>query len=371
MRVVLGMGVLALCVVGCGGGASDEGPGPVLPRPESLFSGEYAYSMIGGYQLFGAFGWTAWADATADGRGTWSYTVTANELGVLSPTHTSTDLGYTIASDRSVRWRPGSDHEWRGGVSADGAVLGQATHGDATRPIMGIFVRRGSGLGPTDLLGTYHYAGYGFPLPALPNESRWGSATFDGVSAGSVTWRANTDGSVAAIWVLETLGYDVSPDGTLDLTVTGRGPLTGAVLGGGELAVLSGETVETMPSSIMVFLATTTGATSSLLDGTYFVVGIELDRSTQSPANRVYSGTVRADGVGGLEPDLTVKQEEDPVSGYSPVWSGYTVGADGALEVTTPAGERWVGGVSPSGRFAVFAGDAALGGDPVLFFLYR
>ena len=97
----------------------------------------------------------------------------------------------------------------------------------------------------------------------------------------------------------------------------------------------------------------------------------KLDRSTQDPVTRTYHGTVRADGAGGLDTNLVMKQEEDPPSGHSPLWSGYTVAADGALEVTTPAGDLWVGGVSPSGRYAVFAGDTALGGEPVLFFLYQ
>ena len=370
MRTALVTISLAACLAACGGGGGDD-PVPSPPSADELFAGGYALSWVGGYQLFGSFGWTAWGDATADGAGTYAHTVTANELGRLSFTTTSPDRSYTIASDRSVRWRPGSTSEWRGGVSADGAVLGKSMYADDRRPVMGIYLRRGRGIGPTDLMGDYHYAAYGFTLPAVDYESRWGRATFDGAGSGSVRWKANTDGAIPVPWVLESCDYAVAVDGTTTLDVELGNAYLGGVLEDGELAVFSGGTADDMTSYLWVLVAESTDATAARLDGTYFVVGIELDRSTQSPVTRTCSGTVRADGAGGLEPTLVVKQEEDPPSSHSPLWSGYTVAADGALEVTTPEGDLWVGGVSPSGRYAVFTGDTARGGEPVLFFLYR
>lgn len=370
MRVAVALAVWTLALGGCSGGGGGDGPVPRPASAEELFHGDYALHLIEGDHVFEPWGWTAWGDLTADGAGTYAHTIaTCDPWGVadLAP---SPEHPYEIGSDRSVTWRRGSDFEWRGGVSADGAVLGMGTWGSSSDPVAGILLRRGDGMGPGALTGSYHYGAFGYQLPAVRSESRWGSATLDGASAGSVRWAANTEGSVAAVWVLEPLTYAVETDGRVTLDVTLGDSFTGGVLPGGELAVLSGGTTEPASPYLWVLVAASTDATVAQLDGTYFVVGIELDHSTQDPATRVYTGTASADGAGGLAPDLRMR-EEHTSSGISPLWSGYTVAADGRLEVTTPAGERWVGGVAPSGRFAVFAGDTAVGNEPVLFFLFR
>ena len=72
---------------------------------------------------------------------------------------------------------------------------------------------------------------------------------------------------------------------------------------------------------------------------------------------RAFSCPINVDGVVGPWPAAVTNDS-------------YTVAADGTLSVTT-AGTTLVGGVSPSGDYAVLAGGTTLGSLPQLWFMVR
>ena len=151
-------------------------------------------------------------------------------------------------------------------------------------------------------------------------------------------------------------------------------PVVGGVLEGGDLIVFAGSSQATNIQLIGVLIRQSTTASLATLSGPYH----DLARFGRAPAAAPgttphwisSTGVANADGAGLLSFGAASINSDGMITtspgGGSP--ADYAVAATGALSVQAGG---FLGAVSPTGDFAVFAGATGTGGPPQFWFLLR
>jgi len=361
-RCALTLTALLAVVAGCGGGGG--GGSPAL----SLVSGTYSFVAFSGTDGTPDEASASWGEITADGAGMITGgTSTDNENGVLGTLSAVPTLPYTVDAARTFSLLSGGVPAWTGRVSANGqlAALGAVLAGES--PGMILMGRKSGTSSAATVAGTYHWCVFGYDQTSMKDSAYWGSLAFDGVSTANGSFSHNESGSITSVGSTPAT-YAVAADGTITLSF-GTDAYTGAVLAGGDLLILAGGTVATNVPLIMALIRTTSGASSTLLSGSYRFVGLKADNA---PPPEWSSATVdaTADGISLLTLAPGGIGNEDGVVGVFPSGGGpsYAVGSDGALDVSVGLYE---GGVAPSGNFAMFAGQTGGASSPEFYFLVR
>ena len=351
---------LLLALIGCGGGAGDAGPGSA-----ALFSG--AYEMVGFSGVAGvpdeatAF----WGTAVGDGAGmtTAAGMITENRNGVVTGPDADTPTAYTLTADRRITFEFGGTPLHTGGISADGTVVcfGSVLGGSA--PAIGILGKKSGVFSDASLSGLYHLCAFAYN--ATPeDEAVFGTVTFDGLGGAA----SNTTSNVAGVVSPPVAGintYAVGPDGAMSMSLFGE-LLRGQILAGGELITLSGATAAGFPV-IAVLVQGSMGAANAQLSGTYHSIAMTADPG----AGDVWlstTGTFSSDGGGAFSVGAFTTNADSVTTSFPPF--------PGSLPyVVNPSGRltwgNYVGGVSPSGNFATFAGSTSRPGSPEMWFLLR
>jgi hypothetical protein len=178
----------------------------------------------------------------ADGSGNFIGSEVQNNAGVISPSSALTGT-YAVAADGALTVRPTVGAPLTGGVSADGntLVISQLTSGQGPSITVGIKQRQSS-FTIADLSGTYTIA-------TQENSGDTGSLwtiAFDGAGNIHGTGTSNDVGTISNITVTGT--YSIAADGTLTVSPTASGALTGSVSVDGQKLVLTNLNTGDSPS---------------------------------------------------------------------------------------------------------------------------
>jgi cysteine-rich repeat protein len=342
----------------------------LLP-PAALFNGTYFYqALAGNFPVPTGFSW--WGDLTADGvseitGGTLGWN---DGVGGISSGPAPT-VSYTVDAARRMTWPGGGPFNLEGGIAADGSVATMGSIGLTGLPGLAILVRRGGTFDLASLNDTYHLNG--FCSSGSTDASYWATVTFDGLGGASSTLSLNANGSVTpAPVVLPPQTYTVAADGTTTYALSGSLATQGGILLGGDLVVLTGATVAG-PPCLFVLIRQSTAASASTLSGNYHIGAFFADAGAPPPNFSSFTGTGSSDGVSTLTTNVGGTINVDGVVTSWPLAvtnDAYTVSADGTLTLTT-AGTTLIGGVSPTGDYAVLSGGTTAGSLPQLWFLIR
>jgi hypothetical protein len=159
----------------------------------------------------------------------------------------------------------------------------------------------------------------------------------------------------------------VAANGGVDILLSLSGMFEGALDPSREFVVCGGANASSDPPGLMLLVRSATSASNATLSGDYFMVGLSYDFAT--PAMRSFGGGLAADGAGNALAQGTTNTE-GTIGSTLPASLTYSVTADGTLTLVTPDG-TFVGGVSPSGTYAVVGGPNTLGADPAIYVLVR
>lgn len=341
----------------------------LLP-PAALFNGTYFYqALAGNFPVPAGYSW--WGDLTADGvseitGGTlgWNDGVGGISSGPVPA------VSYTVDAARRMTWPGGGPFNVQGGIATDGSVATLSSIGALGWPGLSILVRRGGTFDLASLNDTYRLNGFcsqgGF------DASYWATVTFDGLGGANQTLFGNGNGSVNPTPMDTAQTYTVAADGTTTYTF-GPWATQGGILLGGDLVVLTGATVAGDPTCLFVLIRQSTAASASTLSGNYHIGAFFADAGAPPPSFSSFTGTGSSDGVSTLTTNVGGTINVDGVVTSWPLAvtnDSYTVSADGTLTLAT-AGTTLVGGVSPTGDYAVLSGGTTAGSLPQLWFLVR
>ncbi|MDJ0522868.1 MAG: hypothetical protein QNJ90_12440 [Planctomycetota bacterium] len=359
--LVCGGVLLAACGGGGGGGST----------PTSAFNGQY------GMYIFEATAgppeacYSLWGGVDVDGSGSPTGVLRGNEDGNLTGAQPVTGWNTRIESDGSFHWQhtsmPGTDI-WSGTINSGGEVgLVMPVH-SGQPPSMMIMSRRSNYAAAPNITATYRACGYSFDLGTARNTSWWGTMTFDGSGGGEREFSRNMEGAMGITLSPPAISYTLTPAGNLTIDAPGMGQLTGDVYADGEFIVVGGSTTSGDDPILLAMVRPSTAASVATLSGTYGMVGLRYDRA--GPAFASMTGTANADGAGNISVVVTENNEGTVVTG-PPDTATYTVEVNGRVRLDTGGGERYVGGVSPSGKYVVLAGATSPGTDPSFYVLVR
>ncbi len=366
--VVLVGAALVLTTGACGSG---DGGTMLTPTVSVLQAGNYCFLLFTG-DVTGPDATTFWGDATSDGSSSVDLpAVMENDNGTVAAMPAASAL-FTMSAGNAMNLFV-SGLAFGGGLATDGSMAALATI-NSTNPAVAILGSKGSGFGNTSLFGDYHLCAFFFNAGG-PSDITWwgGTATFDG--AGTCTgWSAgiNSNGAVAAPAAPIAFGtYAVLGDGTMTWNTGVPGlNLSGGLFAGGELGILTGSTMNGINIQMILFLVRKgTGLGPSTFSGDYFLIALG---ASNAPPPRWQSivGSGTADGAGNFNLGGLTTVNLDGMINVLPggATQSYTITNDGTLDVLS--GEL-LGGISPSGRFAVGAGTSSAAGTPLLFFYFR
>ncbi len=363
--------MLVLTTGACGSGSTTTTPTGTTTTPTdplALFSGTYCLAGFSGRAGAPDEGSTSWGDIVSDGAGMVVGGMTSNnENGVISGPNpiVPPNLPYAV--------NPGGYLEltlaflpflW-GGISSTGAVA--AVMQLSQNPGIFILGKKSGSYTNASLNGAYFLCAFMYDQGALEDRTRWGTATFDGAGGGNTNVSSNNQGVIGGP-VGAALNYNVAADGTVTGDLLGFA-LTGAILDGGELIVLGGATAAGVPI-LMLLVQSGAGLSNASLTGTYHVTAIEAENAPPPDTWLSFITTFAADGAGTFTVGAFTSNSDGSLTTFPPVGStlDYAVAGNGLLNVNV--GEMF-GGVSPSGRYAIFAGGAGAGDDPQFFFLFK
>lgn len=345
--VVLASALLSVAVCNCGGGG-----GSTTRSLTWLFDGTYSHVGFGsGASHEDGLAW--WGTATADGLGA----VTAASLRQNSGGDLSNRVlvphSYSIHADRRMLWALGTEYASGGGIAADGrcAVLGSFAEGRA--PSLVCFLSGEGTFDAMSLVGDYHLVAYGFDSASQRTWARVGKVSFNGTGGAACVATEHRVGG-AAPWNAPDGTYTVAGDGTVDLSLQSEN-IRGAVLAGGEVAVLGGGTSPGSEPVIYVLLRGSSSASTASLNGPYHAVDLVNSSGLGGTGNSSWAMTAVSDGQGTLTFELGGLRNDDGVTSETSGSSTqpYAVVADGTLDV---ADGTCRGGVSSTGAFAACAG---------------
>jgi len=346
------------------------GPTCLLP-PAALFNGTYFYqALAGNFPVPTGYSW--WGDVAADGVSQ----ITGGTLGWNDGaggifTGPAPAVSYTVDAARRMTWPGGGPFNVQGGISIDGSVATLSSIGATGWPGLSILVRRGGTFDLGSLNDTYHLSG--FCSSATADTSLWGTVTFDGLGGANETLSLNINGTIGGPVPNTAQIYTVAADGTTSYTFHPAHIATqGGILPGGDLVVLTGATVAG-PPCLVVLIRQSAAASASTLSGNYHIGAFFADVGAPPPSFSSFTGTSSSDGVNTLTTNVGGTIDVDGVVGPWPPLvtnDAYTVMTDGTLTLTT-GGTTLVGGVSPTGDYAVVAGGTTTGSLPQLWFMVR
>jgi len=361
LLVALTLGILA----GCGGG----GGGPVQGPPVQI-SGSYFFHYLGLHAGPPTMGTSVWGTFSGDGVNmVTGGTTFANAGGALFGPTVLAAFPYVAGPDAALTL--GWTVPLSGGFAVDGSVmvLGSVTPGED--PGIGIALRRQGTFSTSSLNGDYHLVAV-FTNGTLMSDASWyrGTASFDGAGNATAEVDVNTGGTITPGSGPVPFGsYAVASDGT----ITWSGPLgfelSGGMLEGGELVVVSGLTTALNLQFLAVLIKKGVGLSNTTLHGSYRIAFLRADL-TPPPRYDGGVGGLEADGLGTTSGGGTALLNSDGMvtssSASSPLT--YLVSGDGSL--TLPMLQLF-GAVSSSGRFAALAGIDAPTAPPYFIFLAR
>ena len=342
----------------------------LLP-PAALFNGTYFYqALAGNFPVPAGFSW--WGDLTADGVSEITGGALGGNDGVggISSGPAPT-VSYTVDAARRMTWPGGGPFNLQGGTAADGSVATMGSIGLTGWPGLAILVRRGGTFDLASLNDTYHLNG--FCSSGTSDISFWGTVTFDGNGGASSTFSVFDGDRRLDARQCPVQTYTVAADGTTTYTISGPLATQGGILLGGDLVVLTGSTVAAGPNCLVVLIRQSAAASASTLSGNYHIGAFFADAGAPPPNFSSFTGTGSSDGVSTLTTNVGGTINVDGVVTSWPLAvtnDAYTVSADGTLTLTT-AGTTLIGGVSPTGDYAVLSGGTTAGSLPQLWFLVR
>ncbi len=348
---------LAATSAGCGGG----GGSPVPSDAADLLDGNYLLWYLVANDDVVDRGGTIWGTLVADGMGALAGTVTENDEGVVSG---PSALGgtYTVAGDRNTSLDFGTLVTFAGWTNAGGTMVATGSVTPGSDPVSLALLKLGTGFSNASLNGDYHFNGFGVTVNGT-TAGHFGKANFDGAGSIAFNTGVNTEGTITP--PSASVGtYTVAADGQVTLTRNGF-TYAGSILPGGGLVLVAGPTQNTSDPAAFAFLPVSSGATNAQLSGTYQIIGIERDGTGYTSL----SGAVVADGAGALTATFT-RNSDGTVTGSGPDVVSFSVAADGTLTVD-PTGDMILGGVSPSGDYAIIGGPTGTGTGPSLYILMR
>jgi hypothetical protein len=292
---------------------------------------------------------------------------------------------YSVAPDGTFTASVGSTLQ--GSVMAGGSVVVFGSTSGV--PVIGIALKKGSGLGNAVLSGTYGVVSYKHddagvrpvepgPGSISPYEGGYTvdvqTVTFDGfggLSAGASI--QNTDGAAPAPSGgsgTYTVGFDGTVTGSVGSSIRGY------VLAGGGVFVLGSTTG--VPS-ISIAVRKGSGLTNATASGTYGMVSYKFDDAGVRPLEpgpggiSPYEGgysvsmqSLTADGAGNLTAGPAVQNTDGAAPASLGGIGSYSVSSIGTL--TGSAGSSLLGSVLPSGSVIVFG---AMTGVPVILIAVR
>lgn len=351
----------ALCVLGvvagCGGGDSDDDDSPLSGdfHVVALEATVTPANTTGSY-----WGTAEITDSFA------SLTTMRNENSTLGGPFTE-EYGPAVNADGSFLLLDTStnDSVLAGCLAGGGGVAVATSIRGGDLPKLFGLLRETSGAGAVDLAGAWRF---GFFTVQAEGRSSSGTATFDGIDAGVLDAGAllNLDGVLETATLGSPGAYAVAANGRVTLTFLFSGTFEGALDPTGELALLGGTTSGGIPG-LLWFVKAATSASNATFSGDYCMVGLAFDYAT--PAMRSFGGGLAADGAGNALAQGTTNTE-GTIGSTPPASLTYSVTADGTLTLVTPDG-TFVGGVSPSGAYAVVGGPNTAGADPAFYLLVR
>jgi hypothetical protein len=223
-------------------------------------------------------------------------------------------------------------------------------------------IKRGSGFSDASLSGAYHFSGFAVSFGST--FSYFGVITFDGIGSAALNLGFNIEGAISPP-APTTATYSVAADGQVTLTFTGGDAYTGTILPDGGLALLGGSTINGQAPAALALVPKTSGASNATLNGTYQLIGMEREGSGFTSL----TGSVVADGSGSLTATFT-RNTDGVITTSGPDIVSYSIDADSTLRID-PAGEEFIGGVSPTGAYAILGGPTLTGTNPKFFVLMR
>jgi hypothetical protein len=351
--------MLVVSSAACGGGGSGDGG----------FGGDF---HLVGYETEASgtpLRASIWGSAEMNGG--FSMTITANsDTTILGPV-TQDALDFSVSDDGDfLLVDPAEDDETilAGCVAEDGNVIASASVRENATPLVFAMARTTNGATAADLSGAYRYTFFAFDGSG---RSSSGVGSFDGAGSGGLNAGGaivNVDGALDSISLASPLGYSVGSDGSVSLTVgLGSLPFSGGMDPSRELLLFGGSSAPGALAGLLLFVKAATSASNATFQGDYCMVGFSFDFAT--PAMRSFTGVLSADGAG----NATAQGTANVQGTIAPTLAAshtYSVAADGTLTLTTPEG-TFVGGVSPSGDFAIVGGPDTDGADPGTYLLVR
>ncbi len=344
---------------GCGSGDS-------MPSgPNARLLGSYCFIAFSGTDGATDEANATWGDVTADGLGMITGgTRNENENGVVT-TDAYPATPYSIDAAGVMTLFEGAVAAFRGAISADGNVACLSAIANGESPAIIILGKKEGTYSNASLNGLYHLAGIAYVFGGPSDNSTWGTTMFDGAGMHMESQNENTDGTVAGPFNSNRT-YSVAADGSVTADFGGV-MYSGAILAGGELIILAGDTTAAGPPYILILTKGTSGATNALLSGTYTGVGFQADDSPP-PEWSSYLFTPTADGTGAslAFPD-GIQNDDGTVMMIGADGSNYTVSPTGLFNWF---GISYTGGVAPSGNYAVCAGISSGGGGVMQLFFF-
>lgn len=356
---------LLITLAACGGGG---GGGPAEPEPTV-----FHYSALGASGVTGSFresnGEAVWH---ADGTFVADFTLTINGSRPDSALQEGT---LTVDEDGRAAVEVGETTVLEGFASDNGAVVILTTNGIiGAEPGIVILVRPDATQGRSEPDGLF----LGGAISFFSGRDEWIAETH-GYAAGTVSGDpvapsiSNTEGAVASSLASHrTLDEYSVADGRARIDLV-RGFFRGAVTHDGEFlwstSWMFDGLVETGGSGGFGMVPVSTNASNATLSGRYGLVGLR----------RGLAGTVQslrlefsADGTGPIQRMEGWLNSDGTASGW---FFGTTlltaVNARGEFTIDIAQGYAMHGGLSPSGRYGVLAGNIRDGGAPELWLVVR
>jgi hypothetical protein len=362
LRCVFVCTFVVLALASCGGGGGGGGGG-VPPGDESLLSGDYFMWLLYSQDDTPDEGGSLWGEVSADGMGGLTGTTTENGAGSVTGGIALPATAYTVAPSRATALTFGT-FGFTGWTNAAGTLLATGSTTAAFDPSIIALLKLGSGFNLGSLSGDYHVTGY---IVNGTGEAitYWGNAAFNGAGTVTITAATNTEGTVVPP-IAVTATYSITASGRLTIVFPGGGDtFTGSILPDGELALVAGSTVNGGDPGAFAFIPKATTAANSTLSGSYQLIGLERDGSSFTSL----TGEANASGINAITATFT-RNQGGVISTSGPDVVDYSVTGDGTLTVDATA-DMMMGGVSPSGAYAILSGPSAPGSSPDFLVLMR